>query len=130
LRCAPCRILRRTSGIKDVDPWFISSRVKGLDCKVWDNEQEDWDDEWENTNTVPPLIQLTLYLEPAERSEEVVVTRLVEIPIGPITLRAMSVARPELASHVAGTTAGANGVHRVHRAPGSPRPRRTERFRG
>ena len=73
--------------IKDADPWFISSRVKGLDCKVWDNEQEDWDNEWENTNTVPPLIQLTLYLEPLERNgEQVVVTRLVEIPIGPITL--------------------------------------------
>lgn len=71
---------------KDVDPWFISSRVKGLDCKVWNNEQEDWDDEWENTNTVPPLVQLTLILEPMERDGEPVrVSRLVEIPVGPST---------------------------------------------
>lgn len=72
--------------IKDAEPWFISSRVKGLDCKIWDNEREDWEDEWENTNQVPPLIQLTLYLEPTERyGEEIKVTRLVEIPIGPVT---------------------------------------------
>ena len=98
-------------GPKDVDPWFISSRVKGLDCKVWDNEGEDWDDEWENTNTVPPLIQLTLFLEPTERSgEPVKVTRLVEIPIGPITQGSVTRAPTSPSSPTAGTNTTANPV--------------------
>lgn len=70
----------------DVEPLIISSRVKGLDCKVWDNETKDWANEWENTNSVPPLVQVKLFLEPMERGgSPVEVTRLVEIPIGPST---------------------------------------------
>lgn len=92
---------------KDVDPWFISSRVKGLDCKVWNNEQEDWDDEWENTNTVPPLVQLTLFLEPAERDGAPIrVSRLVEIPVGPSTTG--NVSRSTAPGAVADTNATSN----------------------
>lgn len=102
-------------GPKDVDPWFISSRVKGLDCKVWDNEREDWENEWENTNTVPPLIQLTLFLEPAERGgEPIKVTRLVEIPIGPVTLGNVTRSPASPSSPTPGTNATSETT-----APGS-----------
>lgn len=94
---------------KDVDPWFVSSRVKGLDCKIWNNEEEDWEDEWENTNTVPPLVKVTLYLEPLERDgPQVVVARLVEIPIGPSTTG--NVAQANAPSSPAGTAPGATNA--------------------
>ncbi len=71
---------------EDVEPWFISSRIEGLDCQIWNNEQEDWDNEWEDTNAVPPLVQVTLFLKPVERGgEPIKMSRLVEIPIGPST---------------------------------------------
>ena len=70
--------------IDDYDPWHISDRVQGLRCRVYNYEDEDWDDEWEDTNSVPRLLEVTLYLEPVERGEPAVeVTRLVEIPIAP-----------------------------------------------
>ena len=96
----------------DVDPLIISSRVKGLDCKVWNNETEDWDDEWEDTNTVPPLVQVKLILEPLDRDGPLVeVTRLVEIPIGPSTTGAVSrsVATPGGTGTGTGTGEGTPG---------------------
>jgi prepilin-type N-terminal cleavage/methylation domain-containing protein len=120
----------------DVDPLIISSRVKGLDCKIWNNETEDWDNEWENTNTVPPLVQVTLFLEPMERGGPAVeVTRMVEIPVGPSTTGAVSRAATPGAEGTnttggAGSTnttqkttsrqpagIGAGGVERVEKAP-------------
>lgn len=93
----------------DVDPWFISSRVEGLDCKVWNNEQEDWEDEWEDTNTVPPLVQVTLYLKPLERGgEQIKMSRLVEIPVGPSTT-----------GKVQRTTGGGETAPATNQAPGS-----------
>lgn len=70
----------------DIDPWFISSRVKALDCKIWDADTETWDDEWEDTNAVPALVRVELTLEPLARGErEIKVVRMVEIPVGPAT---------------------------------------------
>jgi prepilin-type N-terminal cleavage/methylation domain-containing protein len=78
----------------DVDPWFVSPRVKGLGCRVYNFEEEDWDDEWENTNEIPSLVEITLFLEPVEKGEPMVkLQRIVEIPLAPAVTGAVTVAR-------------------------------------
>lgn len=70
--------------LEEIEPeeWFISSKVKGLECEVYDFENEDWDDEWEDTNSIPGLVRITVYLEPEKRyGEPVKLTRLIEIPM-------------------------------------------------
>ncbi len=78
----------------DVDPWFVSPRVKGLDCEIYNFEEEDWDEEWEDTNAIPSLVRITLYLEPMERSDPPVkLQRIVEIPLAPAVEAAVVVTR-------------------------------------
>lgn len=77
----------------DAEPWFVSPRVIGLDCEVYDFEEEDWKDEWEDTNAIPSLVQLTVYLEPVEKYEPPVkLQRVVEIPVAPAVTGAVRVA--------------------------------------
>jgi prepilin-type N-terminal cleavage/methylation domain-containing protein len=62
--------------------WEISSVVKGIDCRVYIEEDEDWSEEWEDTNSVPALLELTLYMDPLEGDDEPVkLSRAVQIPI-------------------------------------------------
>jgi prepilin-type N-terminal cleavage/methylation domain-containing protein len=64
--------------------WVISENVKGLSCMVYNIEEEQWDDEWEDTNAIPGLIGITLYTEPFEEDEDPVeYHQLIEIPLGP-----------------------------------------------
>jgi len=77
----------------DVDPWFVSSRVMGLDCRVYNFEDEDWDDEWEDTNAIPRLVEITLFMEPVEKYEPPIkLQRIVEIPVAPAVTGAVRVA--------------------------------------
>jgi len=80
----------------DVDPWYVSTKVQGIDCKPYNFEDEYWDDVWEDTNSVPSLVEVTLFMEPLERyGDPVTLKRLVEIPIGPaVTSAVMNVRAP------------------------------------
>lgn len=70
----------------DAEAWHISPRVKGLDVQIWNPEDEKWEDEWEDTNKIPGLIQVTLFMEPPGRYEPPIkISRLVQIPLGPAT---------------------------------------------
>jgi len=77
--------------VDDVDPWYISSEVKGFNCRVYNAEDEDWDTEWEDTNSIPSLVEITLYMDPIEKyGEPVKLQRLVEIPIAPAVTNAVN----------------------------------------
>ena len=66
------------------DPWFVSGVVKGIKCRTYDFEDEVWEREWEDTNSVPRLLEITLYMDPLEEFEEpVTLKRLIEIPVAP-----------------------------------------------
>lgn len=68
----------------DVDPWFVSSEVKGIDCRVYDlfAESPDWERDWEDTNSIPSLLEITLYMDPLEEyGEPVKIQRIIEIPV-------------------------------------------------
>ena len=69
----------------DSETWFVSSRVKGLDCRAYDEEGERWEDGWEDTNSVPRLVEVTLFLDPIEEfGQPVKISRVVEIPVASV----------------------------------------------
>lgn len=64
--------------------WVVSETIKGLTCHVYNPEEEMWDDQWEDTNAIPGLIDITLFAEPADKFDDPVEYRqLIEIPLGP-----------------------------------------------
>jgi prepilin-type N-terminal cleavage/methylation domain-containing protein len=64
--------------------WVVSDVIKGLRCAVYNTEDELWDDEWEQTNAIPGLIEITLYAEPVKEGDDPIEYRqLIEIPLGP-----------------------------------------------
>jgi len=51
-----------------LEPVFLSSRVVGFNCRIaWEMNPEgeiDWLDEWKETNRIPTIVEVTLYIEP------------------------------------------------------------------
>jgi prepilin-type N-terminal cleavage/methylation domain-containing protein len=74
--------------------WVVSENIKGLTCRVYNIEDETWDEEWENTNAIPGLIQITLYAEPeAPYGDPIEYSELIEIPLGPPVDKEVDAAR-------------------------------------
>jgi len=64
--------------------WVVSETIKGLTCHVYNIEDEDWDTKWEDTNSIPGLVEITLYADPLEKyGDPVEYHQLIEIPLGP-----------------------------------------------
>jgi hypothetical protein len=99
----------------DLEPWHISSKVKGLECEVYNFEEEAWETEWEDTNAIPSLVKVSLYMEPVEKyGRPVIMQRLVEIPMGPAVTSAVAAVEAAPVQEEAGTEA--------QPAPGTPQP--------
>ena len=68
---------------EEVEPWLVSRRVIGLDCRVYDETDKEWKEEFEPKNKLPRFIRLDFYLKPKEEdADPEVVTRMVHIPVG------------------------------------------------
>jgi prepilin-type N-terminal cleavage/methylation domain-containing protein len=71
----------------------LSKRVVGFDCrvayeKIEGTDEIDWLDEWEETNRVPTVAELTLYLAAADEDDEPTeIKRAVGIPVAPLSWR-------------------------------------------
>lgn len=77
--------------MEEPEPWFAGGGVRGLDCRIWDAEAEDWADEWEFTNRIPTRIEIALYFDPLRRGEDpIVLRRLVDIPVAGFATTAVS----------------------------------------
>lgn len=93
--------------IMDDEPWFISSVVKGLNCRVYNGEQESWEDEWEDTNQVPALVEISLYMDPLDEFEPpVVIKHFVQIPVGVVLTQAVDFSGTTSSGGAAGGAAG------------------------
>ena len=72
-----------------VRPVFLSTRVVGFNCRTAyrrTGDEIDWMDEWEETNRLPTVVELTVYLEPLDRNEPPVeVKRVFGIPVAPLS---------------------------------------------
>ena len=67
------------------DPWIVSTRVQGFRCRIFDDELGAWQDGWDESNAIPSLVELTLYLEPEEPYDPPLrIQRAVQIPIAPL----------------------------------------------
>lgn len=73
---------------EDVSSISISPRVIGLNCRVLDkdqpekNDEPNWQDTWDFSNSIPKAVELTLYMEPPKDEDEPMeVKRVVEIPM-------------------------------------------------
>ncbi len=74
----------------DADFWFISGRVQGLRCEVYDYGRDQWVPRWPESNSIPSRLKVTLYLEPprGERTP-IQVTRVIDIPVAPVVTQAL-----------------------------------------
>lgn len=66
------------------DPILVSRAVQGLEILIWDAENEDWTEEWEEENSVPERIQLIVFVASDDENEDPIeFYRVVEIPVAP-----------------------------------------------
>jgi prepilin-type N-terminal cleavage/methylation domain-containing protein len=68
---------------EEPEPWLISRRVKGLNCRVYDDFNKEWADEYEKDNAVPGFVEITLTIlgeTPDSPVEEI--RRVVQLPAG------------------------------------------------
>lgn len=75
-----------------IDRWFVSTEVQGIQCRVYNPEEENWENSWEGeqTNSLPSLVEITLYMDPIEEfGDPVKLKRVVEIPIAPAVTNAV-----------------------------------------
>lgn len=66
----------------------LSPRVVGFNCRMLDkdqpmkDEEPNWQDEWDFSNSIPKAVEITLYMQPVQEDEEPVeVKRIMEIPL-------------------------------------------------
>lgn len=74
--------------------WLVSDAVLGLDCAVFDVEEDAWEDRWEKTNEIPGLVTITLYVKPLKPTNDPLeISQLIEIPLGPAVTNEVPEAR-------------------------------------
>ena len=82
-----------------VEPMRMSKQVIGFNCRVAYRELDkeiDWKDEWEDTNRVPTVAEITLYLKPLDEHEEpMAIRRVFGIPIAPLSWKGLTSAHEE-----------------------------------
>ncbi|MBR6021055.1 MAG: prepilin-type N-terminal cleavage/methylation domain-containing protein [Kiritimatiellae bacterium] len=69
---------------KDIESITVATGVEGVSCEWYDFEGEAWSQEWEETNSLPKLVRVTLTMKPREGEREgLVLQRLVELEVAP-----------------------------------------------
>jgi prepilin-type N-terminal cleavage/methylation domain-containing protein len=77
----------------EIETVSLSRRITGFNCRpAYLPEEEDdeieWLDEWEDTNQIPALVDVTLYLDPLEEGEaSIEIKRIVRIPTAHLSWR-------------------------------------------
>jgi len=73
----------------EIEPVFLSKHVTGFNCRMayeLDSDDEiDWLDEWEDdlTNKIPTVVEITLYVEPANVGDEAIeLKRIIGLRLG------------------------------------------------
>ncbi|MCF7849896.1 MAG: type II secretion system GspH family protein [Kiritimatiellales bacterium] len=66
----------------EAEEWLVSRGIQGLECRIYNAEEELWEEEYETSNSVPDRIEISLYAAPADEDDDAVVfTRILEIPV-------------------------------------------------
>jgi prepilin-type N-terminal cleavage/methylation domain-containing protein len=91
-----------------LDRWIVSTEVQGIQCRVYNVEEKSWENSWtgEQTNSLPSLVEITLYMDPIEKTgEPLTLKRVVEIPLAPFVT---NVVKPGVGSGTATNNAAPN----------------------
>ncbi len=71
-----------------LEPVFLSTRVKGFNCRTTDagiidaDGEIEWEDEWTETNRIPSMVEITLYIQPVvEKDPPVELKRIVRLHV-------------------------------------------------
>lgn len=71
-------------GESDVEGWLVTPGVEGFSCEWYDFENEDWTQDWEETNSLPKLLRITLTMQKRKEFDEYLeLQRLVELEVAP-----------------------------------------------
>lgn len=69
---------------RDVDGWLVAPEVEGLSCEWYDFDEDSWSQDWEETNSLPKLVRLTLTMKKRkEFDENLELQRLVVLEVAP-----------------------------------------------
>lgn len=126
-------------GESDVEPWLVAPGVEGFSCEWYDFEDESWSQDWEETNSLPKLLRVTLTMEKRKDFDEnLELQRLVELEVAPELPgrerrdRTTAPAGRDAASGEASPAGAAEGGGRttVHLGDGRPRIETENRDRG
>jgi prepilin-type N-terminal cleavage/methylation domain-containing protein len=67
-----------------VETVVVTTEVRGFSCEWYDFEADDWAQDWEETNSLPKLLRVTLTMKPRETDPTPVqLQRVVTIPVAP-----------------------------------------------
>lgn len=109
-------LARDDEDFSEGETWELSPYIKGVEARVYLIEEEDWSDTWDDTNAVPSMVELTLYMEPLPGdTQPVTMSRIVQIPVSREQYSGISLTEPGRETQRA---AGPEGI--VTRDPGRP----------
>ena len=67
-----------------VETVVVTTEVRGFSCEWYDFEADDWSQDWEETNSLPKLLRVTLTMKPRESDPTPVqLQRVVSVPVAP-----------------------------------------------
>ncbi len=107
--------------LENWDHFVLSEDVQGFNCRVLDkdqpfkDDQANWQDTWDNSNSIPRRVQLTFWMKPVgEDKEPYPIVRVVEIPLwymsqNPIKTDSSGSEDKNRRRTTGGTTGGATG---------------------
>jgi hypothetical protein len=86
-------VLRQNPILMDVDPdeqavpLVLARNVQDFIVECWDTNQMDWADTWDSTNSLPPMVRITLALgsnlkDKNEKSPTLAISREITMPSG------------------------------------------------
>lgn len=69
---------------RDADPFLAAPSVREFECEWYDFEDESWSHDWEETNSLPKLVRLTLVMDKREGDDEPLrLSRVVDLEVAP-----------------------------------------------
>ena len=68
----------------DAEAWLVTPGVEEFDCEWYDFDSDSWSRDWEETNSLPKLVRVTLKMEKrGSFDEHLELQRLVDLEVAP-----------------------------------------------
>ena len=69
---------------RQAEAWLVCPEAKDFKCEWYDFENEGWTEDWEETNSLPKLVRVTLTMKPRKDFDEALeLQRLVVLEVAP-----------------------------------------------